>query len=397
MRGNPYLRSIVLFPFMSLFYWCAIYLYTPTLSAYATANGASAQMVGLIVGGYGLTQVLLRLPFGLLSDELRRRKVFVCIGMLFAALGALVAAVAPSAVGLFLARCLAGVGASAWVNCTVLYPAYFSAGHMSGAVSMLNASSSCGSSLSCLIGGKIVHHFGQTAAAYVAFGCGVLALLLSLLISDHRPEKKICLDRRTVYSVLRRRELWRFGAIATVFHFVWTGTTNCFTPLVAQKFQPTSSQLGYLAACGNFGILLASAVLGVWVLPRLSVRMLFQWGLAALGVLMMLTVWVGNYWILLLLLLLQGMIGYSVFLGALIQGMRIFPDEERGIAMGLVQAVYAGGQFLGPLLMGQAVGHVSFQIAYGLICALCLLMALLAHRWMRRCEVSAADGKWQSA
>ncbi|GAA3322733.1 hypothetical protein GCM10020331_043790 [Ectobacillus funiculus] len=45
--------------------------------------------VGLVLGSYGLTQMLLRVPLGIWSDRIGKRKVFILLGMLCATLSSL--------------------------------------------------------------------------------------------------------------------------------------------------------------------------------------------------------------------------------------------------------------------------------------------------------------------
>lgn len=184
---KQYRRPILLVPFINLFYWSAIYLYTPTLPNFARSNGAGSQMTGMIIGAFGLAQMVFRLPFGLVSDRVRRRKPFVCIGMATAGLGALIAALFPSSPGLLLARTVAGIGASVWVNFTVLFPAYYAEDQTDQAVSRLNAYCSFSASLTMLLGGCFVGLWGQSTTSFIAAGCGLAAFLLSLGLSDHRP------------------------------------------------------------------------------------------------------------------------------------------------------------------------------------------------------------------
>lgn len=49
-------------------FWLSMYTYVPILALYAQRLGASYDMVGIIIGSYGLTQLLLRLPIGIASD-----------------------------------------------------------------------------------------------------------------------------------------------------------------------------------------------------------------------------------------------------------------------------------------------------------------------------------------
>src|SRR2546427_4274737 len=68
----------------------------PVLAVHAPqlAGGDSQALVGLALGTYGLTQVILQIPYGMASDRYGRKRVIV-IGLLLFALGRFVAAWAP--------------------------------------------------------------------------------------------------------------------------------------------------------------------------------------------------------------------------------------------------------------------------------------------------------------
>ena len=72
--------------------------------------GATPGTIGLALGAYGLTQGLLQIPFGLLSDRLGRRTMVV-VGLAVFGIGSLVAALSPSIWGVILGRALQGAGA----------------------------------------------------------------------------------------------------------------------------------------------------------------------------------------------------------------------------------------------------------------------------------------------
>jgi len=61
----------------------SLYAYVPILSPYAESLGASYKMVGMIIGSYGFTQMLLRIPLGIISDKMGNRKLFIISGIAF--------------------------------------------------------------------------------------------------------------------------------------------------------------------------------------------------------------------------------------------------------------------------------------------------------------------------
>jgi MFS family permease len=76
--------------------------------------GSNVFLLGVALGIYGLTQALLQIPFGLLSDRFGR-KPLIFLGLLLFAVGSIVAALAESVQGLIIGRALQGAGAIAGV------------------------------------------------------------------------------------------------------------------------------------------------------------------------------------------------------------------------------------------------------------------------------------------
>lgn len=72
----------------------------------------SALMLGLAIGGYGLTQAILQIPMGVLSDKIGRKPVIVG-GLVMFAIGSGVAATADSMLWIVIGRFLQGAGAIA--------------------------------------------------------------------------------------------------------------------------------------------------------------------------------------------------------------------------------------------------------------------------------------------
>ena len=73
---------------------------------------ATPLLIGLALGIYGLSQAVLQIPMGLLSDKFGRKPVILA-GLLVFVLGSLVAATADTIYGVLVGRLLQGCGAIA--------------------------------------------------------------------------------------------------------------------------------------------------------------------------------------------------------------------------------------------------------------------------------------------
>src|SRR5260370_40399721 len=93
-----------------------LFMIYPVFAAYAgTLAGANPYLIGEALGIYGLTQGLLQIPFGLLSDRLGR-KVMIVAGLALFGIGSAVAAVSPPIDGGCVARAPQGGGAGGRVH-----------------------------------------------------------------------------------------------------------------------------------------------------------------------------------------------------------------------------------------------------------------------------------------
>ncbi len=88
-----------------------MFMVLPVLATYGQdLSGATPFLLGLAIGAYGLTQAVLQIPFGMLSDRVGRLPV-IYIGLLIFAAGSVVAGMSDSVWGVIAGRVLQGAGA----------------------------------------------------------------------------------------------------------------------------------------------------------------------------------------------------------------------------------------------------------------------------------------------
>lgn len=97
-----------------------LFLVLPVFALYAEhLAGATPLLVGLAIGAYGLTQALLQIPFGMVSDRIGRKPVIVA-GLIMFAIGSALAALATDIWLVVIGRALQGSGAVAGVVMALL-------------------------------------------------------------------------------------------------------------------------------------------------------------------------------------------------------------------------------------------------------------------------------------
>ncbi|HEX9626574.1 MAG TPA: MFS transporter, partial [Acidiferrobacterales bacterium] len=89
-----------------------MFLILPVFALYAEhlPGGENHTLVGLALGVYGLTQALLQLPFGMVSDHVGRKRV-IYFGLVLFALGSFIAAAADDIYMVIVGRTIQGAGA----------------------------------------------------------------------------------------------------------------------------------------------------------------------------------------------------------------------------------------------------------------------------------------------
>ncbi|MCD4757346.1 MAG: MFS transporter [Arcobacteraceae bacterium] len=99
------LSLIISFRFLGLF------IVLPLISVYALSlPGATTTLVGIVIGGYAITQMIFQVPFGIMSDKLGRKETII-MGLLLFAIGSIFCAIATDMLTLLLGRFLQGAGA----------------------------------------------------------------------------------------------------------------------------------------------------------------------------------------------------------------------------------------------------------------------------------------------
>ncbi len=349
MRGRG--KHTILFGLVTTLYWFSYYAYVPILSPYAKSMGASYKMVGLIAGSYGFAQMAVRLPMGVLSDTLRRRKAFVVAGLVLAVVSGLGLFASSDPFWLLVFRFLSGVGAAAWLAFTVLYASYFDPAEAPKAIGILNSLNFVGQMCGTFLGGIVAAASGQRTPFLLGAVGGAIGLAMSLATLEVRPTSKPR-SAKDLLKVGADRHLLSVSGLGIAVQIVAYGTVYGFAPVAAKDLGATDFQLGILTTIATVPMAVSSALSGSWFAKKLGEAFTVSFGFAILAFSAIAVPFAHSVES---LYISQGIGGFGRGLVLpLLMGISIkdVAAEKRGTAMGIFQAMYAFGMFIGPMIVG---------------------------------------------
>lgn len=204
-----------------------LFMILPVLPLHADAlDGATPMLIGLALGGYGVSQALLQIPFGMLSDRWGRKRV-ITFGMLLFAAGGVVAGLSESIYGVILGRVLQGAGAVA-AAVMALAADLTTEVHRTKAFAMIGSSIGLAFLLAFVFGPLIYSHHGLPAVFWAAAASGLAAIaILHAVVPDppRSPHHRDCeADAGELARILGNGPLMRLNVGVFSLHFVLTAS-----------------------------------------------------------------------------------------------------------------------------------------------------------------------------
>ncbi len=354
-----------------------LFMLFPVISLYQDRLiGATPALIGLAIGIYGLTQGLLQIPFGLLSDRIGRKPV-ILMGLGLFALGSIVAAMSDSVYGVIAGRALQGCGAIA-AAVMALAADLTREEHRTKAMAMIGMSIGSAFALALVLGPLFDHWLGLSGLFWFTAFMAVLGMLVLTWMVPNPVSQRVHRDAEPVPAqfaqTLRDTQLLRLDVGIFTLHMILTASFVVF-PLVLQNVLGVDS-------ARHWWIYLPILLLSVLVMvpfiiiaerhrrmKKVFLGAILFIGLAQLG----LALWYQHLWLAVLMLL----VFFSAFnlLEASLPSLvsKIAPPASKGTAMGF----YSSSQFLGAFLGGSLGGVMHGQFGYSSVFILCAALALV--------------------
>ncbi len=204
-----------------------LFMILPIFSLYAhSLAGTTPLLIGLAIGGYGLTQAILQIPFGMASDRIGR-KTILTIGLLLFAGGSIIAAMATSIHGVILGRLLQGAGAIG-STATALVADLTDEQNRTKAMAIIGLTVGVAFTIAMVLGPILNRFIAVPGIFWLTAGFAMISLVLLFTWVPTPKQVTVHRDAETVPSlllfILKDRELLRFDFGIMASHAILAAT-----------------------------------------------------------------------------------------------------------------------------------------------------------------------------
>ncbi|MBO9491533.1 MFS transporter [Endozoicomonas sp. G2_1] len=339
--------------------------------------GYSPLWLGLAIGAYGLTQALLQIPMGILSDKFGRKPVILA-GLLVFLLGSVVAAMSDTVYGVVFGRALQGMGAIA--SAVLALAADLSREEQRSKV-MATIGMFIGLSFTAamIIGPVVAEGFGLSGLFWFTAILTVLAMAMIQFVVPFSVNKSprgdnVALPEK-LGQLFKAPQLARLNFGVFVLHMVLTACFVSLPKLFVSAGLPLANhwQLYLPVLLGAFVLMVPLMIYG---LKKQKEKQVFILSISLMIIAMLLLFTASHSLTMLVVCLLLFFVAFN-YLEASMPSIlsRLAPAGVKGSAMGIYSSSQFFGAFLGGAIGGLIASIWSEQAIY-------LVMASVLAVWL---------------
>lgn len=340
-------------------------------------EGATPELLGLAMGIYGLTQALLQIPAGALSDRVGRKPVIIG-GLIVFAIGSVIAALSDNIYGLILGRALQGGGAIASAIMALVTDLTREENRMK-AMASIGASIGLSFSVALVIGPLLADLGGLqlifAATAFLAVG----GVVITVWVIPNQPQ----INHRDANAVLpviiqqlKNREMWPLTLGVFLVHLLMVAIFVAIPlQLVEAGLSLSQHSWLYLSVLVVSFLLMVPFIIFSEKRQKMKSVVLIAATALALGLLCMSianTLW---HWVVVLLIYFWGFNLLEASLPSWLS--KIAPAGAKGSAMGIYSSMQFFGAFSGGVMGGWVLAHYETGILFVALGVLVVIWAAI--------------------
>lgn len=359
-------------------FWVGLYLYVPTLPLYIQQKTSDLALVGITLSMYGLWQLISRLPVGILSDWIGRRKPLILGSMLVLAAGDWLLGSDANISGAVIGRALIGIAAGGWVPIAVMFSSQFDPDETIHAMAVLSMAGAFSRIVATSANGWLNNLGGFSLAFRLAALAGLLGAGTMLFLPDRaRPRKKPVF--RALLALGARRDILLPSIVQALLHTGDFAATFTFIPIIARLRGASDVTISLLLSL-DMGISILGNLASRRLVPHVGPRAVSYLSISAMALGVGGAALAASIPAIFACQVLIGAgfgLGYPLFMGMSIDRVSA---SEQNTAMGYHQSIYSLGMFAGPWLSGVLAKALGIPLMFGLIAAVVFLCGVAVIR-----------------
>ncbi|WP_338207148.1 MFS transporter [Lactobacillus juensis] len=371
-------QQVIKFIIIIILFWFAQYVYVPYQTPFLTAINVAAGFIGIVVGAYGFSQMLLRIPLGMLADWHLNHKLLITLGTLLAGLASIMRLLCPNGIGFLLGNIFSGIASSTWLSFMIYFlklRSDVSKVENMGILVMAN-------NLGMLLGFVISSLFYTKIAMKGLCVLGVLAGILACIMTISLPRFQFSYSSGknsliNLVNVFKNKTLLISGALAFIQQGIQMATAMSFTNQVIKEIHaPTYaeglSSIIYMCSAVLFARLTSSKYIAKFSDRSILIVSYFLLALYCFAIPL-----ARQVYLIYLLQIIPGVgtgILFAILNAAAISNV---PQKALSTATGVFQSIYALGMTLFPIFAGQLRTQYSMTVSFQVMGFLALLGGLI--------------------
>lgn len=369
-------KDEIIFLISVSFFWFAQYVYIPYQTIYLTSINVTTSFIGIIVGAYGISQMLLRLPVGLSADIVRKHKYFIMIGGLSSGVASLFRIIIPNGFGFLVANLFSGLASAMWISFMVFYTGHFSKEEQQSATARVVMFNNIGMLMGFVASTLLYNTITMRGICILSVVGGLITLLLSFNIKEENPQKGEH-DISDLISICANKRLLLFSFIALIQQGVQLTTSMSFTNQVLGNLGASNTFIGISSIIYMISSVVFSALSSNNVFKG-SPKKLIPTVLIIIAIYCVLVPSVNSIPIIMMLQILPGTSSGILFSCATSEAMKEVKPFQKSTAMGFFQAFYAIGMTTFPMMTGNLASRFSMSAGFFALAAIAICGCVIA-------------------
>ena len=356
---QPWLTAVFPIALLFSFRMLGLFMLIPVFTIYANnLIFATPTLIGIALGSYGLSQGLLQIPFGLLSDRFGRKPI-ITIGLILFAIGSILGAFTTSIYGMIFARIIQGTGAIGSVLIALLADLTTDE-QRTKSMAVIGITIGFSFTLAMILSPILTNSYGLAGIFYLTTILAILGLLILHIVIPTPKKAPFQVDKKNYFLLFKQvffnEHLQRLNIGIFCQHFILTSTFFIIPLLLKQQIN-----YGNLSKQWHFYLPLM-IISFITMLPLISlaekknqIKNVFV-GAVIISCLSQLALYfTSQYWTAIYIFMFTYFVAFNYLEASL---PSLVSRQANAFSKGTAMGIYSSSQFLGIFAGGTTAGIV---------------------------------------